>query len=99
MDYVLAGWQTIELCALGNARSIGLTFASSDSGPFGTNTPAYVALDNLVFRDSVAVPEPMHAAVAAAAVAGFLFCHSRCGRRKKRQSSPPGLTETLPPVV
>ncbi len=99
LDVVLAGWQTIDLTALGNARSVGLTFESSDVGPWGINTPAYVALDNLVFRDSVAVPEPMSPAFAAAAVGGFLFFHSRSCRRKKLAKSAPGLRGTLPPVA
>lgn len=52
-DYLVNAWTTVDLTALGGARSIGLSFASSDVGQFGINTPTYVALDNFV-----AIPEP-----------------------------------------
>ena len=37
------------------ARQLTFTLESSDNGPFGMNTPAYFALDNLTV---VPVPEP-----------------------------------------
>lgn len=40
--------------AIENATLIGVEFRSTDSGVFGINTPAFVAIDNLV----LAVPEP-----------------------------------------
>lgn len=52
-DYILTDWTTVDLSSLGGASSIGISFASSDVGSFGINTPTYVALDNLVL-----VPEP-----------------------------------------
>jgi len=54
-DYILDAWQEIDLTSLAGARSIGLSFASSDMGAFGINTPTFVALDNLTFAS---VPEP-----------------------------------------
>ena len=60
LDFILTDWQRTDLTGLGNARSVGLTFSSTDSSVFGgqtfINTPAYVAFDNLAF--TTAVPEP-----------------------------------------
>ncbi|QEG02050.1 hypothetical protein Mal15_61330 [Stieleria maiorica] len=57
-DYIVNTWQVAEdLTTLGDARSIGLTFQSSDSGQFGINTPKYLFIDNLQYSVT-AVPEP-----------------------------------------
>ncbi len=56
MDYIVNTWQLLDLTPLGAAASIRLTWASSDVGMFGINTPTYVALDNLTL-----VPEPTSA--------------------------------------
>lgn len=48
-------WELLDLTPLGSPASIGLSWASSDVGPFGINTPTYAALDNLTLA---AVPEP-----------------------------------------
>lgn len=53
LDYIVDTWELVDLTALGNAASIQVSFASTDVGGFGINTPQYVALDNLVI-----VPEP-----------------------------------------
>lgn len=54
-DFILTDWQNVDLSSLAGARSIGLSFFSTDSGAFGINTPTFVAFDNLRFS---AVPEP-----------------------------------------
>jgi hypothetical protein len=54
-DFVLDTWGTIDLTPLAGARKLSFALESSDSGPFGSNTPAYFAADNLVFN---VVPEP-----------------------------------------
>ncbi|KAA5544672.1 DUF4465 domain-containing protein [Roseiconus nitratireducens] len=55
-DVLVNSWQIgKDLTPLGKARSVGLQFHSSDIGPFGINTPTYVAIDNLSLT---AVPEP-----------------------------------------
>lgn len=55
LDYIINQWTTVDLSSLpGNTASLTFQITSSDVGPFGINTPAYFALDNLV----VAVPEP-----------------------------------------
>ena len=46
-------WSTVDLTNLNGARSLGFSFASSDVGSFGINTPVYFAADNLRV-----VPEP-----------------------------------------
>jgi hypothetical protein len=56
LDYVLTGWELLDLTGLGSVRSIGFDLNSSDVGQFGINTPTYFALDQLSFN---AVPEPV----------------------------------------
>jgi hypothetical protein len=53
LDYVVNDWRQVNLTPLHNAVSIGISFASSDSGEFGINTPTYAAFDNFVLA-----PEP-----------------------------------------
>lgn len=48
-------WTGFSLTALGEARSVLISFASSDVGAYGINTPTYVALDDFTLA---AVPEP-----------------------------------------
>jgi hypothetical protein len=57
-DYILADWLTVDLSSIAAARSVALSFSSSDVGAFGINTPTYVALDNLILT---VVPEPSSA--------------------------------------
>ncbi|MHB1157608.1 MAG: DUF4465 domain-containing protein [Phycisphaerales bacterium] len=59
-DYIVSDWQLVDLTPLGSAASIALTWASSDTGNYGINTPTYVALDNLV-----TTPEPASIALLA----------------------------------
>ena len=56
-DFILNTWQNVDLAGMGNARSVGLTFATTDVGDFGANTPVYAAFDNLSFSVT-SVPEP-----------------------------------------
>lgn len=53
LDYVVDAWTLVDLASLGPVKSLGFSFAGSDMGQFGLNTPAYVAID-----DVVVVPEP-----------------------------------------
>jgi len=48
---ILDSWRTIDLGTIALARSVSLSFTSSNL----TGTPTYLALDNLTFT---AVPEP-----------------------------------------
>lgn len=77
---VVDSWTALDLSPLGDARSIVLTFTSTDSDPvYGSNTPTYVALDNLSL---MAVPEPGAATLAAVGAAWCLL--RRCRRRADR---------------
>lgn len=44
---VVDDWLWVDLDALGAVSALTFALASSDSGPFGPNTPTYFALDNL----------------------------------------------------
>lgn len=55
-DYILDTWASVDLSSLGTVNRLSFTLASSDTGDFGINTPAYFAMDNLAF--AAAVPEP-----------------------------------------
>jgi len=54
-DFVISDWTSVDFTALGRAKSVGISFLSTDMGAFGINTPVYVAIDNLTIT---AVPEP-----------------------------------------
>lgn len=52
---VLSDWAQFDLAGLGAVFGLNFTLASSDSGQFGINTPAYFAMDNI---QVAAVPVP-----------------------------------------
>jgi len=54
-DYVLDVWQEVDLTPLAGlgVAILRTRLHSSDTGPFGMNTPAYIAVDDLVLADSV----------------------------------------------
>jgi hypothetical protein len=54
-SYIVDHWTTVSLSSLAGARYLVFSLDSTDSGQYGINTPAYVALDNLVVAQ---VPEP-----------------------------------------
>ncbi len=68
-DYVVQQWTLVDLTPLADARALQFELASSDVGVFGMNTPAYFAMDNLVF-----VPEP----------AGFLLLIAAAAMLRRR---------------
>lgn len=78
LDYIVDQWTEVNLTGLGAARSIGISFAGSDVGAWGLNTPSYVALDNMRLT---AVPEPTALAVLTLAT-GVL------GLRYRRKADP-----------
>ena len=53
IDFIVDTWELLDLTALGTARSIGISFDSSDVGKFGINTPVYVAMDQLVLMPTI----------------------------------------------
>lgn len=70
-DYVVKDWTAVDLSAdLSSAtRRLAFTFASSDVGQFGINTPTYFAVDDLVISFIAPVPEPGAVLLAAGAAA------------------------------
>jgi len=56
--YILDNWTMVDLTALGtDVAQISFSLESTDNGTFGMNTPAYVAIDNLVLAPTQ-IPEP-----------------------------------------
>lgn len=49
-NYIRNSWTNVNLSSLGAVDKIMFKFTSSDNGDFGMNTPAYVAIDNLVYE-------------------------------------------------
>lgn len=77
-DYIVDMWTFLDLSPLGNAASVRLTWASSDVGTFGINTPVYAAIDSLTIAP---VPEPGTWALVAGAVIAALGLRRRSARR------------------
>jgi hypothetical protein len=74
---VRSGWNWFDLSGLGTIDSLSFSFAGSDVGDYGLNTPAYFAMDNLTY----AVPEPSSLMlVACGATAGLM---ARWRRKQK----------------
>lgn len=67
-DYIVSSWSLVSLITLGSVRSVGISLESSDSGQNGINTPAYVAIDNLLIS---VVPEP--SSISLVALSGLLI--------------------------
>ncbi len=53
---LVSNWTTVSLSSLAGAESLEFNLTSTDVGPFGMNTPAYFAIDNIV--GVTAIPEP-----------------------------------------
>jgi len=51
-DYIVKHWTWVDLKSLGKVDHIKLSFESTDIGQFGINTPTYVCLDSLVYKNS-----------------------------------------------
>lgn len=46
LDYIVWNWQWVDCSALGQVDSIQFFMYSSDTGPWGMNTPAFFSIDN-----------------------------------------------------
>jgi hypothetical protein len=77
--YIIAEWTYIDLSSFGpTVRRLELTLDSSDVGPWGINTPTYVAVDNLDYT----VPEPGAAGLLLGGLGGlWLFARRRAATR------------------
>ena len=58
-DYIVDTWETVDLTEVfvGGATNVSMRFESSDVGDFGMNTPAYVAIDNILWEAPVGFAE------------------------------------------
>ena len=79
---VLASWAWFDLSGLGLVDSVSFSFSGSDNGPYGLNTPAYFAMDALVY----AVPEP--SAFAMLVCGGLLLVAARLRRSRVAEAAP-----------
>jgi hypothetical protein len=52
LDYIVSNWQFVSLASLGVVKSVEFSMGSSDTAPWGMNTPGYFAIDTVV-------PEPL----------------------------------------
>ncbi|MBM4371407.1 MAG: DUF4465 domain-containing protein [Deltaproteobacteria bacterium] len=50
-DMILDGWETVDLTSLGPVAGLRLVLTSSDTGEWGMNTPATVAVDEILLAD------------------------------------------------
>lgn len=66
LDYLVSDFTRVDLTGLGSVRALAFTLASSDVGEFGSNTPAYFAIDDLALA-----PEPGAALLYASGIAVF----------------------------
>jgi hypothetical protein len=57
-DYIVTDWSWVDLSSLGSVSGLAFSLASSDTGGGFINTPAYFAMDDLVYT-----PEPGSAAL------------------------------------
>lgn len=55
LDFIVNGWEWLNLSSLGAIDGLKFALSSSDTGQFGMNTPAYFAVDDLTVT---AVPLP-----------------------------------------
>ncbi|MEQ1732574.1 MAG: DUF4465 domain-containing protein [Bacteroidia bacterium] len=60
-DYIVKTWETVDLTSLGATEGIKMSFASSDVGQFGINTPTYACIDNIVHDKTVGVNKKTNA--------------------------------------
>jgi hypothetical protein len=57
-DYIIDTWRYVDLTSLGDVNSIEFGLSSSDSGAWGMNTPAYFALDTIVYQGELFYDHP-----------------------------------------
>lgn len=90
-DYILEDWTNFDLSSLGIIKYVTFSFASSDVGQFGMNTPAYFAMDNMRYynyyatldKEALAVsifPNPSSNQITISGVEGALKIISTTGK-------------------
>ncbi len=60
-DYIVKTWKTVDLSILGATQGIKMSFASSDVGSFGINTPTYACIDNIIYDKTVGITTKINA--------------------------------------
>ena len=50
-DYILTKWTTFDLTSLGKVNKLSFVFSSTDNGAYGVNTPTYLCLDNIKYKN------------------------------------------------
>jgi len=72
--YIVSDWTLVDLSGFGaTVRRLELTLDSSDVGPWGLNTPTYVAVDNVQYT----VPEPGAVGLLVGGLGGMLLFRRR----------------------
>ena len=75
---------TLDLSSLSGAESLVFGLQSSDNDPvFGMNTPAYVAIDDLMESGPSTVPEPGSLAMTFVGVAAACTCLRKMRHKNK----------------
>jgi hypothetical protein len=88
-DYIVEGWEYLDLSPLAGARRVYFNLSSSDTGEFGMNTPSFFAIDDV---ELTVAPEPsawLLAALAAALVSlasGRRALTTRAARSSNRRN-------------
>ena len=72
-DLLVDFWQTVDVSEL-QSTELTFSFAGSDVGGFGLNTPSYLALDNVTLA---AVPEPSPIILVGIGIAGAMLRRRR----------------------
>ncbi|WP_435020092.1 DUF4465 domain-containing protein [Tundrisphaera sp. TA3] len=82
-DYVVTDWRYMDLSSLAGASRVHFNISTSDVGPYGLNSPAYFAVDDIVLAPGPqAVPEPSSLALVLAGAGTATFALRR-GRRTR----------------
>ncbi|GIV29367.1 MAG: hypothetical protein KatS3mg028_0433 [Bacteroidia bacterium] len=55
LDYIVWNWQWLDCSSLGQVDSIQFFMSSSDTGPWGMNTPAFFSIDNFTTSGTAGV--------------------------------------------
>lgn len=64
-DYIVDDWVWFDLTPLGKVSELSFSMASSDTGAFGINTPAYFCMDNFTTAGTATALNPVSAPEAA----------------------------------
>jgi hypothetical protein len=64
LDYIQSAWSWVDLRSFGTeVATLHFSLSSSDSGAYGMNTPAYFALDHLIYSYAPAAGQPRSTAL------------------------------------